>query len=74
MQENTYPRVLTHIAGSKVVVELGHDEYIDARKDVRTPNFSHIEYVRGGRVKYRLSLHDIHAPKMICQWMRREFV
>lgn len=69
--------VRTDIAGSYVVVLLGenrwcpHDQaYIDARKDVRTPDVSHIEYVRGGRVRHRESVPNLQAPARIIGMIR----
>lgn len=65
------------IAGSYVVVLIGtprrcsHDRtYIDARKDVRTPDSSHIEYVRGGQVRHRETVPNTQAPERIMQMVR----
>lgn len=65
------------IAGSYVVVLLGtprwcpHDQaYIDARKDVRTPDHSHIEYVRAGQVRHRETVPNTRAPGRIIDMVR----
>lgn len=62
--------VRTDIGGSFVVVHDGPDHYIDARKDVRTPGYSHIEHVRGGRVQRRWTEHNDSAPEKIVELMR----
>lgn len=66
-------KVLTHIGGSKCVVELNRPcpdwqlTYIDARADVRYPSFSFIEVVRDGRVVHMESSPDFRAPEKIIE-------
>lgn len=70
MNSANYPVVNSHISGSHVVVHLGHDEYIDARKDYRTPGHSHVEYVRNGQVRNRVVVNNEKAPEYIVGLMR----
>lgn len=63
-------KVRTDIGGSHVVVFDGPDHYIDARKDVRTPGYSHIERVRGGQVQCHWTERNDDAPEKIVQLMR----
>ena len=68
--------VFTHFAGSKCVVELNRPcqdwqlVYIDARIDVRYPDFSFIEVVQNGHVCHRENVHDSKAPERIVEMMR----
>ena len=65
--------VRTDIAGSYVVVDLGWGEYIDARKDVRTPEHSHVELVSYGQVRSRVIVRNTHAPEYIGDLMRMAY-
>ena len=65
-------KVETHIAGSDVVVWLGRDHYIDARRDVRRPHVRYIELVRNGRAYSREYVFLRDAPKKIVEYMRSE--
>lgn len=60
-------KVRDHIAGSYVVVELTPNHYIDARKDCRTPNTTHIEIVRNGFVYYREAISNTIAPERVIE-------
>lgn len=64
-------KVETHIGGSDVVVWLGRDHYIDARRDVRKPDFRLIEVVRNGHVYLSEYVGLCDAPKKIVAYMRR---
>jgi len=64
-----------HIGGSFVVVffqknPMGGDLYIDARKDFRNPECSHIEVVINGRVIYRETQQNTTAPERIMEMVR----
>lgn len=62
-------QVLTYIAGSYLVVKISDDfeHYIEARKDLRYPNFSFIEVVKGGQVLCRSVIHNSRAAEKIVQ-------
>jgi hypothetical protein len=45
-------------------------EYIDARKDVRYPDFSFIEVVRNGQCIYRESEHNKRAAELIIKLIK----
>ena len=65
-------KVHANIGGSYVVVYLNPQmsEYIDARKDVRHPDFSFIEVVRDGQCIYRESEHNKRAAELIIKLIR----
>lgn len=58
--------VHTHIAGSHCVVQMREDWelYIDARASVRD-DLSHIEVVRSGQVRQRVTCPNTKAPEHI---------
>jgi hypothetical protein len=63
--------VLKHAAGSHVVVVFhGLGGYIDARKDVRHPERSVIEYVSRGQAKFVDNIHNSVAPEYIMRLVR----
>ncbi len=67
--------VSKYIGGSYCVVHLSPhfwDEglYIDARKDVRQPDYSFIEVVKNGRVIWSQVDHNDQAPEQIISLMR----
>lgn len=65
--------VLTHVGGSYLVVQLvGKDHYLDARKDVRTPDLSHIEVVRSGQVYFRENIYNKDAPARIIELVKEK--
>ena len=63
-------KVRTDISGSKLVVFLSPERYIDVKHDVRYPAHSFIEVVRSGRVRRRQTVHDSEAPEAIIKLMR----
>lgn len=64
--------VHTSIGGSVCVVQLTPDweHYIDARKDVRYPYCSVLEFVAHGQVRKRSLTTNEEAPRIICDWLR----
>lgn len=63
-------QVDTHIAGAYCVVWINPEEYIEARKDLRKPDLTFLEYVRNGQIRTRATVHNDFAPKSITQWMK----
>lgn len=66
----TYPQVNPHISDSHVVVYLNRDEYIDARKDARLPDYSVVEYVRWGQVRNTVTVRNDRAAEYITDLMK----
>ena len=62
--------VLTHIAGSTVVVMRSSERYIDAKQDVRTPDFTKLECVSRGHACHYESVPNYRAPERIVELMR----
>jgi len=69
-------RVDTSIGGSRLVVFLGGESYIDVRKDVRRDRCEVAEVVRNGHVIHYEPLQARYAPetiiKLIKQFSRRK--
>lgn len=65
-----FPQVLPNIAGSKVVVYLNSDTYIDARADIRKPEWSTVEFVSGGQCRSTVVVRDDKAAEYIINLMR----
>ncbi len=66
-------QVLRHISGSHVVVLMGPDEYLDARKDYRQDGTTTLEHVLGGQVRHSKRLYPDEAPATVVEWARRNF-
>lgn len=63
-------RVSRDIAGSRLCVFIGHNTYIDVRKDVRKYRCEVAEVVRLGHVVEYVPLQPRYAPETIVKLMR----
>jgi hypothetical protein len=63
-------KMLTHIGGSVFVLEISDVEYIDARKDVRTPDHVHLEHVINGHVVARDVATKVEALDIAKAWAK----
>lgn len=64
-------RVDTSIGGSRLVVRLSANSYIDVRKDVRPDRCEVAEVVRNGHVVEYCPLLPRYAPEMVVELIRR---
>jgi hypothetical protein len=58
------------ISGSHVMLELGHDHYIDARKYASKPGLSFVEVVFRGHVVYKETEFNSRAPERILELVK----
>lgn len=50
------------------MLELSGDEYVDSRRDVRTPDYVHLEHVRKGQAVFTLAVRKEAALRIAYDW------